>query len=374
MNTNKEIHIVSFNIPYPPNYGGVIDVFYKLVALSELGIKIHLHCFQYDRDKAFKLEEICASVHYYKRPKTIRYFLSKYPFIVITRTHKKLLQNLTKDHFPILLEGLHTCYFIPQLLDLSEREIIVRTHNIEHDYYRELYAKESNWIKKFYYKQESKKLRKYEKVLSNKLKIAAITEKDQSYFKNINSNTFYIPAFHSNNQIACLTGKGDYLLYHGDLSVNENIQAVKFIIYQLADHINYKIVIVGRNPSKKLVRLVNDKENITLIANPSELEMKDFIQNAHINLLLTWQSTGIKLKLINALFNGRFCIVNKAMVEGTKLDSACIIKNNAKEIIDEIKNLSLKSFDQDDLNKREMILLKNVNNKENAQKLINLFS
>ncbi len=31
---DKYLHIISFDIPYPPNYGGVIDVFYKLKALA----------------------------------------------------------------------------------------------------------------------------------------------------------------------------------------------------------------------------------------------------------------------------------------------------------------------------------------------------
>ena len=30
----KNINIVSFDIPYPPNYGGIIDVFYKIKALK----------------------------------------------------------------------------------------------------------------------------------------------------------------------------------------------------------------------------------------------------------------------------------------------------------------------------------------------------
>ena len=30
---DKEVHIVSFDVPYPPNYGGVIDVFYKIKTL-----------------------------------------------------------------------------------------------------------------------------------------------------------------------------------------------------------------------------------------------------------------------------------------------------------------------------------------------------
>jgi len=44
-NSGKHLHIISFDIPYPANYGGVIDVFYKLRALVSAGIKIHLHAF-----------------------------------------------------------------------------------------------------------------------------------------------------------------------------------------------------------------------------------------------------------------------------------------------------------------------------------------
>ena len=37
-------------MPYPPNYGGVIDVFYKIKSLHAIGIKIILHCFKYGKN------------------------------------------------------------------------------------------------------------------------------------------------------------------------------------------------------------------------------------------------------------------------------------------------------------------------------------
>ena len=49
---NKHLHIVSFDVPYPPDYGGAIDVYYKLKALHEEGIKIYLHCFEYGRGES----------------------------------------------------------------------------------------------------------------------------------------------------------------------------------------------------------------------------------------------------------------------------------------------------------------------------------
>ena len=44
-NTGPDLHIVSFNVPWPANYGGVMDVFYRLRALSRAGLRIHLHCY-----------------------------------------------------------------------------------------------------------------------------------------------------------------------------------------------------------------------------------------------------------------------------------------------------------------------------------------
>ena len=66
------LHIVSFDIPFPANYGGVIDVFYKIRALHHAGVRIQLHCFEYDRKRAPELENFCTSVHYYLRETGMR--------------------------------------------------------------------------------------------------------------------------------------------------------------------------------------------------------------------------------------------------------------------------------------------------------------
>ena len=372
MNQIKEIHIVSFNIPYPPNYGGVIDVFYKIKALYELGIEINLHCFKYDRPESSELEKYCKSVRYYNRPKSIKHFFSKLPFIVKSRSNKNLFINLIQDSYPIIFEGLHTSFYLNKILDTKHKQIIVRAHNIEHDYYKALAYKEKNILRKFYFSREAFKLKNYESILKSDIKIAAITEKDCNYFKTINNRTSLIPAFHPFNTININTGLGNYILYHGDLSVNENIDAAQFIINKICPSVDFKFIIAGRNPDKKLTQIINKQINIELIANPDNKEMESLIHNAQINLLITSQSTGIKLKLINALHIGRHCIVNKEMIDGTQMNSLCNIRNSPEEIITEIKEIINQSFSELEINKRKQGLLKIVNNKENAQKLINL--
>ena len=59
------LHIVSFDIPYPANYGGVIVIFNQIKALQQQGVKVILHCFQYgDRKPQQELERFCHEVHY----------------------------------------------------------------------------------------------------------------------------------------------------------------------------------------------------------------------------------------------------------------------------------------------------------------------
>ena len=61
------MHIISFDIPYPADYGGVVDVFYKLKALAECGTKIIFHCYEYGRQHSDELNKYCEEVNYYPR-------------------------------------------------------------------------------------------------------------------------------------------------------------------------------------------------------------------------------------------------------------------------------------------------------------------
>jgi hypothetical protein len=48
---NKTLHIICHDVPWPADYGGVVDLFYKIKALHDEGVKIKLHCFDYGRGK-----------------------------------------------------------------------------------------------------------------------------------------------------------------------------------------------------------------------------------------------------------------------------------------------------------------------------------
>ena len=97
----------------------MIDIYYKLYTLSRCGFKIHLHCFEYGRQHAVELNNLCEEVIYYRREKGLSSHFSLLPYNVYSRRDKQLLQNLCSNSYPILFEGLHSCYLIshPDLKD-----------------------------------------------------------------------------------------------------------------------------------------------------------------------------------------------------------------------------------------------------------------
>ncbi len=367
------IQLVAFNIPYPPDYGGVIDIFYKIKALSECGIKIDLHCFEYNRAQAKELEKYCAKVFYYARKKGIRYQISFKPYIVQTRDNKQLLSNLSSCEYPILFEGIHTCFYLDHPA-LKNHLRLVRTHNIEHEYYRNLCKAEPNLFKKIFFSLEACKLASYEQILGKASHLLCISPNDNRYFDRKFGNSHFIPAFHPFNEIKSLTGRGQYILFHGNLSVSENFQAVEYLIKNVFHKINHPVMIAGKNPPERLIQLIRQTPNIQLISNPESGQMERLIQESHICLLPTFQDTGLKLKLLASLFSGRFCIANTPMIHKTGLEHLCHLADTPKEMIRLCNELFTQEFSIEEIEKRKLILEDSFSNQRNVMKIVRLLT
>ncbi|MDA8956527.1 hypothetical protein N9H19_02810 [Flavobacteriales bacterium] len=363
----KAINIISLDTPYPDNYGGIIDIFQKIKSLHSLGINIHLHCFSKDKKKSKELEKYCQSVKYYKRNKNWQKWFSLTPFIVKSRDNKPLLKNLLKNKFPILFEGIHTTYLADHK-KLANRKLFLRTHNVEQDYYHALYLKESNVFKKLFFFSEYLKLKKYENNLKSVDSVFSITEKDNTYFSQFYYSEL-VQVFHQEKEVKTKEGKGNFALYHGNLSVLENQEAVLYFTNNIFSEIDYPLVIAGKNPSKKLKTEIKKNKKIKLVENPSDKQINDLIGSAHINILSTHQETGIKLKLLKSLFLGRHCLVNDKMLHGTELSTFCNIANSKTEWLEQINKLQKKAFTKKDLENRSKIK-ELYNNEEEAKKII----
>lgn len=331
MGSERHLHIVSLAIPWPTNYGGVIDIFHKVRMLHQLGVKVHLHCWQYGRKPAPELEQYCEEVRYYPRLRLRNPYLGRLPYIVKTRRSRLLEECLLKDQQPILFEGLHTCY--PLLNpEIQRKRTVVRAHNVEHDYYRYLGHQERNLLKQLYFSKEAERLKQWEQVLEKASAVAAISLNDQEHFQRKYGHSHYVPVFHGNEQVAQLAGRGRFCLYHGNLSVPENREAALYLIREVWQALDLPLLVAGMNPGRELAQAAASHPQVELVANPSAGELEQLIREAQVHVLPTFQSTGIKLKLLNVLYNGRHCVVNSSMVTGTGLEPLVQVANTSGEM------------------------------------------
>ncbi len=368
---DKHLHIITLDVPWPADYGGVVDLFYKIVHLHKQGVKIHLHCFTGGRAPQDELDQYCESVTYYTRRKFPQSLAPGLPYIVSSRINPQLLHNLQQDDYPILMEGVHCTYYLYNGA-LKHRRVHVRLHNVEFNYYKKLAESEKNFWKKLYFRTESWLLKRYEKSIAQKGTFWPINIEDTEIYQKIapSSSIDFLPAFLPWESVAPQTGRGSFCLYHGNLSVNENEKAAEWLLTEVFNKLSIPLVIAGKNPSSYLEDLAHVNKNTCLVANPSDKEMQDLIKKAQINILPSFNNTGVKLKLLNALYNGRYCLANNAAVQGAAIDGLCELAQTADEFRQRAVELYEQPFAEEESLVREQILHVNYNNHQNAAQMI----
>lgn len=368
----KHLHIITYTVPYPADQGGLYDVFYKLQALQQEGVHIHLHCFDYGRGEHPELNQYCSSVNYYQRFTGHKGISTSLPYIVASRKNEDLLNNLLNDNYPIFMEGVHCTY--PLMDDrFRNRKCFIRLHNVEYKYYDDLYRSASSPFRKLYFKRESIMLKAYERKIAKLGTFWGVTEADDEIYrqefgcKNIEHLPLYLPPTW---EVKEKVGTGSYCLYHGDLSVDANDKAATWLLEKVFRKIEIPFVIAGANPSQKLEELAHSMGHTCLVANPSEREMQDMIAKAQINVLPSYTHTGIKIKLVNAIYHGRHCLVNEATVKHSGLEPACHIAETADEFCKKIEDLFFHPFTTEETAQRTSLTSSLFNNQRNAKKQI----
>lgn len=374
--SNQSLNIICFDVPYPADYGGAIEEFYKIKAMHQIGVKIYLHCFIYgDRKKQIELEKYCEKVFYYERKRSIKDVFSKIPFIVKTRMSNELLENLLTNNFPILFDGTHTTSFINHP-KIDGRKKVVRLHNIEWIYYNILFHSAISLKEKIFFFAEYKKLKKYDKVLENADALSCLSQTDMEYYKDKfpNQEVSFEAVFHENESLQSKVGKGNYILYHGNLSLLDNFQIIIDLLSNELKDCKHEIIITGKNPHQFLIDFVQNKPNIKLVSNPSNIDLDDLIINAQICLAIAKNPSGVKLKLINSLFKTRFVVSNSYAVNGSDLERLCVIPISNDDLNATINSLMNKEFTAQDVELRKSVLLYKYDNITNAKQLTNLIN
>jgi hypothetical protein len=196
---------------------------------------------------------------------------------------------------------------------------------------------------------------------------------ESEYFEKAYGNALYIPAFHRFEEVKSLEGSGNYILFHGNLGISENSAICLSLVKHILSKTTYQVIVAGKNPSRRFQERLSAQTNIRLVANPDDRELDELIRDAQINLLVTRQTTGMKLKLLHALYAGRHALVNPEMVYGTGLEKLCSVASGNKEMLVELHKLMRRPFTLSEMQERKKAL-KEYSNRTSAEKIIRLLA
>lgn len=348
----------------------------RIMQFHKAGIRVHLHYFSYnERGMPNELNQFCESIHVYQRRTGHQSISIRLPYIVASRMEPALVENLRKDNHPIILEGIHCTGYLDTLAD-NGRKVIVRMHNDEHAYYAELARATGDLFRKAFFMRESNLLGKYSRTLSNQAIYACVSMHDIHVFRDEYhlQQSFFIPTFPAWQEVKGEPGLGTFCLFHGNLSVPENEEAAIWLLEKVFTKIKIPFVIAGKQPSARLQKLAHAQQHTCIVADPTGAEIDDLVRKAQVNVLPCFNKriTGIRLKLLHALFEGRHCIVNSPMVEGTGLDAACHIATNAESFASVIMQLHRQPYAEEEIRLRKQLLGDTYNNAKNTQQLIQM--
>lgn len=346
-------------------------MFNKLRALHAEGVEVILHCYDYGKGRQPALQRYASQIHYYERGTGHKGLSMTLPYIVASRASRELVANLSKDDLPILFEGIHTTYPLHQGL-LKGRRCFVRLHNIEHAYYRQMSWHSRDPIRKTYSFFESILLERYERELAGMATLLPISGSEAAKIgkENPSADVRPLPAFIGLGKTESETGMGNFCLYHGNLSVAENEKAATWLLRKVFNDMPVPLVVAGKAPSARLRRLAHREQHTCIVSDPSENEMQDMVKKAQIHVLPSFSDTGVKFKLLNAVFRGRHVLTNETMVAGTGIETACHLANGADAFKSVVTQLYRKPFEEEEVVLRERLREMHYDDGTNARRLI----
>lgn len=324
----KILRIVPFPI-YPPNDGGSMYVFYISKALAEEGYKIDFVVIDNSNNEINapksdikENENYFGNIIYIKPKNKIRALFSFQPYRNIRnkpddkeiRQIKKIIYQEKYDF--VFFDGAFSYPYwkaiINDLKNLNAQCIYI-AHNVDYIDILNRSKDSQNPLLKLFYWFDHLKLKNLEKkYIQNFEYILSISPEDIKILNSINKNAYIQwmpPIIEIKEKIVSDVGRGNLFNFHykilftGSLNSSSNINAVRWFTKEvmpiIRDRLNICLMIVGRNPSREIIKLQEKFNDIFIFANVESLI--PFYKEADLVVVPLFNDAGIKIKLIEAL-------------------------------------------------------------------------
>jgi glycosyltransferase involved in cell wall biosynthesis len=376
LNTSLTILQITNRIPYPLNDGGNIATYNVTKYLNRFGHRVilaSLNTKKHDQDPSV-LSSIAkvytTNIDTTLRPLgLIKGLFTKIPYNIkrfISPEFKILLEKIITENNPqiIHLEGIYLSIYADTIKKISSSPLVLRSHNVEYEIWERNARNEKNLLKKWYLKNLSHKIQKFEQLNLHKFEgILSITERDGEFYKrnNFAGKLKTIPAgvdlelYSAEN----ISNEKISLCFLGSMEWMPNVQGIEWFLQEVWPTLRNKsseltLHIAGKNMSEEMKnRKVDGVFFYGMVPDAAA-----FLKQHPIMIVPLLSGGGMRLKIVEAMVLGRCVLSTPIGAEGieAKENSEIILASNPKEFIDKI----------------EMVINGKINTKiigENAQKL-----
>ena len=365
---------LSHLVPYPPK-GGILQRAYHLIHEVSKYHEVDLLAFHQPNLMRPLFNSLEEGVQTSK--KVLSTFCNKVEFVDIDSDQQRfghyrlaLKSLVTKDPYNInWLKSSRFTDVLQEMLQSSDYDLVhldtislepyfkyvkhiptvLDHHNIESHMLLRRANKESNVLKKWYFRQEGKRLEKFEKQICLQVSLnITCSEMDKQRLLEIVPNSKVeviangvdINYFKPDKSIV----QEKRLIFIGTLNWYPNVEAVRFIAHKLWPALKLTIPdisvdIIGASPPDDIVQLGAQQKGFRVHGFVDDI--LPFLNKAAVYVCPITDGGGTKLKILDALSMGKAIVANEIACEGIHVEDGknVIFAESVDEYVDAIKLL-----------------------------------
>ncbi len=390
MENKKDIVVCLSRFPFPLEKGDKLRAYYHLKSLSEI-YSITLICVsdkEVTSSEFERVKEFCKAIHIFKLTKPgllLQLFLSVFsnkPFQIqyfyrpsIRRKIETILNEVKPNHIYCQLvrcsEYVKNYHFCSKTIDYMDALSKGMERRIDTE----------PFYKSWFYKMETKRLRRYETLTFDYFENhIIISEQDKNHIHHPKKNKIHVvPNGVDQSFFEKLGVEKKYdLIFTGNFSYAPNISAAQYLAKQILPELNKKglqlsLLLAGASPDKEVLSLANSQITVSGWVD----DIRYSYQSAHIFVAPLFIGTGLQNKLLEAMASTLPCIttplVNNAL--GATNGKNILLAEDLQEFVEKIviSRTELDSFNEISHNGQDFVW-KNYSWQTQNSKLLLLLS
>jgi hypothetical protein len=329
---------IAYEFPLPTYHGGRLDIWQHILSFKKLGYKT-FHISWIDDEVPQKLEEELADnvddFLLIKKTKGLLKSILKIvkllstPSMVQTRTvgvaeYQTIIKKV-REFKPsiIFVDVIYAGNLASRISSDLNIPFIMRSQNIEHKYIVDQYLNAKNIKLKLALWMAKQHLRKYEYDILAKAKVVAdISQKDKLFWEKEGlKKVFWLPPifFRRNEEPHSKSPPNFDIVFFGNLNTPNNVDGITWFVDFIFPIITkslpkVKLLLMGSNPTDKILKTALLFENIEVISNVKNPEK--YLTNAKVLINPVRYGSGVKMKIIEMLFTDKQVITTNDGING----------------------------------------------------------